>query len=202
MFNPSFLTIGDFMTVSSIDSGEHHRYRDSDDADVQTVKLDSMPRRLIGHCASFLDQKTYGILSLCNRAVYLGCNTPSKLTQVNVTYISHSDKLPLDLSRFPFATNLKIIGQYNRNVGDYFFWCIWWVHRWPNDYRLANRKDDSIAISRSHTNWLEHEISWNHRLSPGDNPAHQISLHRIRLFSLTFSKNCAFAQFLATNSGK
>ena len=95
--------------------------RDSNDADVQAVKLDSMPRRLIAHCASFLDQKTYGILSICSRAVYLGCNTPSKLTQVNVTYICGPNKLPLDLSRFPFATNLKITEKCGLDYDECFF---------------------------------------------------------------------------------
>ena len=60
--------------------------RDSDDADIKLFKLDSMPRRLIGHCASFLDQNSYGNVSLCNRAVYLGCSTLSKLTEISVRY--------------------------------------------------------------------------------------------------------------------
>ena len=90
--------------------------RDSNDADVEVVKFESLPRRLIGHCASFLDQKSYGTVCRCNRAVYLGCNTPSMLTEVSVEYIAHSDKLPLDLSRFPFATNLKIIDKCD--IGD------------------------------------------------------------------------------------
>ena len=106
--------------------------RDSDDDDFQAVQLDSMPRRIIGHCACFLDQKSYGILSICNRAVYLGCNTPSKLTEVSFEYISHSDKLPVDLRRFPFATSLRIRDEQNRSVDDYFF----------------DASDESIAFQR------------------------------------------------------
>ena len=87
--------------------------RDSDGVDVDAVKLDSMPRRLVGHCASFLDQKFYSNLSLCNRALYLGCNTPSKLTEVSVGYKLPRNNLPVDLSRFPFATNLKIIDVWD-----------------------------------------------------------------------------------------
>ena len=87
--------------------------RDSDDADVDAVKLDSMPRAVIGHYASFLDQESYRNVSLCNRTVYLGCNTPSNLAELSVRYVFDSDKLSLDLSRFPFATNLKIIDESN-----------------------------------------------------------------------------------------
>ena len=95
--------------------------RDSDDVDVEAVKLDSMPRRLIGHCASFLDQKSYSNISLCNRTVYLGCNTPSKLKEVCVGYKLPRNNLPVDLSRFPFATNLKIIDVWDPEAEYYFF---------------------------------------------------------------------------------
>ena len=95
--------------------------RDSDDVDFEAVKLDSMPRRLIGHCASFLDQKSYSNISLCNRTVYLGCNTPSKLKEVCVGYKLPRNNLPVDLSRFPFATNLKIIDVWDPEADFYFF---------------------------------------------------------------------------------
>ena len=102
-------------TISSIIQS-----RDSIDDDVEAAKFESLPRQLIGHCASFLDQKSYGTVSRCNRAVYLGCHTPSMLTEVSVRYISHSDKLPLDLNRFPVATNLKIMDK-SRIGDDNFF---------------------------------------------------------------------------------
>ena len=78
--------------------------RDTDDVAQESRKLDSLPRRLIGVCGSFLDQKSYAALSRCNRSTYLGCNTPNVLTDLNVNY-NHSN---LDLSTFPFAKKLTL----------------------------------------------------------------------------------------------
>eukprot|EP01084_Bolivina_argentea_P286153 490839_1 len=41
----------------------------------QNIKLDSIPKSLIGVIASFLNQKNYINFSKCNRYIYLGCNT-------------------------------------------------------------------------------------------------------------------------------
>eukprot|EP01084_Bolivina_argentea_P286152 490838_1 len=51
----------------------------------QNIKLDSIPKSLIGVIASFLNQKNYINFSKCNRYIYLGCNTPN-LIQVLILY--------------------------------------------------------------------------------------------------------------------
>ena len=74
------------------------------------ITFDALPRRLIGVCSSFLDQKSYRQLSSVNRAVFLGCNTPIMLHEVNVSFESPSDHKSMDFSAFPFDRKLDIGG--------------------------------------------------------------------------------------------
>ena len=67
-------------------------------------RFDSLPRRIIGVCASYLDQMSYAALSATNRASYLGCNGPNMLNEVN--YRCEFRNLYPVLSAFPFATKL------------------------------------------------------------------------------------------------
>ena len=164
--------------------------RDSNDADVEAAKFESLPRRLIGHCASFLDQKSYGTVSRCNRAVYLGCNTPSKLAELSVGYILPHNNLPVDLSRFPFATNLKIIEKYNRNVDGYFF----------------DASDDSIAVERIIASQIANmtrlqsldvsQVNWSTRFL-GIITNHQETIQRTKYLSVECKREEDNEQFIA-----
>ena len=80
--------------------------RDSDNNAVDDERFDTLPRRIIGLCASYLDQSSYVALSATNRSTYLGCNTPCTLQEVNLRYRSKSTDSCPDLSTFPFATKM------------------------------------------------------------------------------------------------
>ena len=77
--------------------------RDSDDNKSCDEKLDTLPRRVIGICSSFLDQTSYAALSVTNRSIYLGSNTPILLQELTVKYKSDSDHGLLDICKFQFA---------------------------------------------------------------------------------------------------
>ncbi len=81
--------------------------------DVVDTNLDTLPLHVIGHCASFLDHKSYARFSRLNRSTYSGCNTPIMLAELVVKY----PKIPtIDLSSFAFAKHLSLC------VGD-LKWC-------------------------------------------------------------------------------
>eukprot|EP01083_Nonionella_stella_P099493 279750_1 len=44
--------------------------------DSPNIKLDCMPKRLVGEISSFLSQSDYINLSKTNRFIYMGCNSP------------------------------------------------------------------------------------------------------------------------------
>ena len=70
-----------------------------------------LPRMLIGHCGSFLDQRSYKALSLCNRATYLGTNSPIMLKELDVRY-----PFSVDLASFPMASKLTLrISKFRRS---------------------------------------------------------------------------------------
>ena len=75
----------------------------------------TVPRRIIGVCASYLDQISYAALSGTNRSSYLGCNGPNMLSEVNLYHRHGSVNEYPDFSAFPFATKLWIpaIGSYD-----------------------------------------------------------------------------------------
>ena len=72
------------------------------------MTFDALPRRLIGVCSSFLDQKSYSQLSSVNREVFLGCNTPIMLHEIKVAFDLPSDHKSFDFSAFPFARKLNL----------------------------------------------------------------------------------------------
>eukprot|EP01083_Nonionella_stella_P111837 328371_1 len=45
--------------------------------DSPNIKLDCMPKRLVGEISSFLSQSDYINLSKTNRFIYMGCNSPN-----------------------------------------------------------------------------------------------------------------------------
>ena len=80
--------------------------RDSQTDERSSITFDSLPRRLIGVCASFLEQKSFQWLSRVNRAVYLGCNTPIVLTEVEKHYNFADEHRLFNFSAFPFVKRL------------------------------------------------------------------------------------------------
>ena len=123
--NQSRSDIGDLLNVlcnESLSNIIRSRDTDSNTPDVShdVTTFDTLPRRLIGYCGSFLDQKSYGRLSLCNRSSYLGTNTPIMLRELTVhrpTGLEHD--VPTDLSLFPMANKLVLDYSICRLIGDF-----------------------------------------------------------------------------------
>ena len=82
--------------------------RDSVDTDEDALSLDKLPRSLIGLCASYLEQGSYASLSVSNRAIFLGCNTPNMLQEIYVEYNRLSDHQSLNFCTFFFAQKLSL----------------------------------------------------------------------------------------------
>ena len=82
--------------------------RDSDDNKSCDDKLDTLPRRVIGICSSFLDQTSYAALSVANRSTYLGSNSPILLQELTVQYKYDSHHSLLDVSTFQFTKKLTL----------------------------------------------------------------------------------------------
>ena len=49
------------------------------------IKLQLLPKTIIGEIASFLSQKDYASLSNTNRSIYMGCNDPPTLQHLNLS---------------------------------------------------------------------------------------------------------------------
>ena len=80
--------------------------RDEECSKASNGGLDTLPRRLIGICGSYLDQTGHAALSVCDRATFLGCNSPIMLTELSVWYQCSSELELPDLSIFPFCNKL------------------------------------------------------------------------------------------------
>ena len=76
--------------------------RDEPAEDTPAIALDTLPQRLIGVAASYLDQISYTRLSCCSRLVYLGCNSPIQSTEL---YLSNGQR-PNDLTLYPFVEHI------------------------------------------------------------------------------------------------
>ena len=74
----------------------------------ENKRLDRLAKRIIGLCASYLDQMSYAALTAANRSCYLGCNGPNMLSEVNYRR-GFRNPYP-DLSAFPFATKFCLPG--------------------------------------------------------------------------------------------
>eukprot|EP01083_Nonionella_stella_P092155 257881_1 len=72
----------------------------------RNVRLYQLPRAIIGHTASFLQQKDYIHFSMSNRFIYLGCNSPNLLQKLNLYSIT--DYSSISLSSFPSVNFLYI----------------------------------------------------------------------------------------------
>eukprot|EP01083_Nonionella_stella_P285395 971394_1 len=72
----------------------------------RNMKLSQLPRAIIGHTASFLDQWDYLDFSMSNRCIYLGCNSPNLLYELNVEQIT--DYSSINLQSFTSVKTLHI----------------------------------------------------------------------------------------------
>ena len=74
--------------------------------DITCKTLDQLPQRLIGNVASYLVQSTYEAFSQSNRAIYLGCNSPNLVhdLQIGPMLRDNITKMP----RYPFAKHVQM----------------------------------------------------------------------------------------------
>lgn len=84
-------------------------------------KLDRLHRELIGECASFLDQKSYGRLCCTNRSIYLGCTSPNRVTALDLRSIRSGHEF--NLSSHPLARKVMLPMGYVPDPHD-FIQCI------------------------------------------------------------------------------
>ena len=73
------------------------RKRDKVPIDPPQFKLDMIPKALIGHIASFSNQSDYANLSIANRSVFLGCNSPNMLQKLQLHQEHQCSNIKLDL---------------------------------------------------------------------------------------------------------
>eukprot|EP01084_Bolivina_argentea_P127162 224950_1 len=71
----------------------------------QTIKLDLIPKSLIGVTASFLEQSDYINFSKSNRIIFIGCNSPNLLQQLDLRKIRNYNSI--NLSSFPSTKKLS-----------------------------------------------------------------------------------------------
>ena len=80
--------------------------RESQTEEQSVITFDSLPRRLIGVFASFLEEWSFRSLSKVNRAVYLGCNMPIVLTELRKQHYIGEDHQLYAFTAFPFVKKL------------------------------------------------------------------------------------------------
>ena len=69
---------------------------------------------MIGYTASFLTQCNYFNLSACNRSIYLGCNTPNLLQELNL-FSNNIDFTKINLELYPSIKDLTIkLDNFNK----------------------------------------------------------------------------------------
>ena len=107
-----------YQYIKSISSIIQSRDSQNDHEEKSLVTFDSLPRRLVGVCGSFLEQGSFRSLSKVNRAVYLGCNTPIVLTELHKHYLTATDHSSFNFSVFPFVKKLilKVDIHYDESV--------------------------------------------------------------------------------------
>eukprot|EP01083_Nonionella_stella_P058028 152085_1 len=73
---------------------------------LRNPKLSQLPIAITGHIASFLTQQTYFQFSASSRSIYLGCNSPNLLHELNLIDVDDSSCINLEL--FPSVKSLSI----------------------------------------------------------------------------------------------
>eukprot|EP01083_Nonionella_stella_P126711 383616_1 len=72
----------------------------------KTNRKHQLPRALIGYTASFLPQMDYVKFAMSNRSIYLGCNSPNLLPELDLTIIE--DCSSINLATFASVKTLSI----------------------------------------------------------------------------------------------
>lgn len=76
----------------------------------EPIKLDTLPRRLIGVTASFLPQREYASFSRCTRSIYLASNSPHLLQKVVVMIKRDgSARIPAEFTRFRMVNLISLV---------------------------------------------------------------------------------------------
>eukprot|EP01083_Nonionella_stella_P315231 1138163_1 len=75
---------------------------------IVTKNINSLPPALIGHTASFLPQSDYIKLSTCARSLFIGCNTPNQMQELNLLKREWKHHPTIDLAQFPSIKHLAI----------------------------------------------------------------------------------------------
>eukprot|EP01083_Nonionella_stella_P145900 458185_1 len=70
--------------------------------------INDLPPALVGHTASFLPQSDYIKLSTCARSLFIGCNTPNQMQELNLLKRKWKQHPPIDLAQFPSIKHLAI----------------------------------------------------------------------------------------------
>ena len=70
------------------------------DSTKSNLKIDRIPNQLIGAIASYMQQKDYINFSKSNRSVYLGCNTPNLMQELDLLNVSDYSSINLSSYRF------------------------------------------------------------------------------------------------------
>eukprot|EP01083_Nonionella_stella_P175618 612093_1 len=74
--------------------------------DSPIIKLDCIPRRLVGEISSFLSQSDYINLSKTNRFIFTGCNSPNQLQTLQLIKINNYSGINLEL--YPSVRHLSL----------------------------------------------------------------------------------------------
>eukprot|EP01084_Bolivina_argentea_P117659 208913_1 len=75
---------------------------------ILTKNIDGLPPPLVGHTASFLPQLDYIALSTCTRSLFIGCNTPNQMQELDLLKRKWKQHPPIDLAQFPSIKRLAI----------------------------------------------------------------------------------------------
>ena len=70
-------------------------------------KLDTLPCAIIGEIGSYLRQRDHIRLSKCSRSVYIGCNDPNTLRQLNL--LQTQNYCPINLEKYLQIENSQLI---------------------------------------------------------------------------------------------
>eukprot|EP01083_Nonionella_stella_P259056 884813_1 len=114
---------------------------------VINIKLNQLPTALIGHTASFLDLWDYDVFSLSCRSVYLGCQSPNMLQELDLLNMDHSS---INIALFPSVKTLIIEPEKAIEV-----------HSWSFDSPIFNHVA-TVHLHAHHTQgWVERFLNQN-----------------------------------------
>ena len=100
------------LMVSDVIQSRKPLTTEKDIEDTKCKSLDTLPQRVIGKVASYLQEGSYKVLSYTNRAIYIGCNTPNLLQDLTVDAENQAvtDKIT-KMPRYPFAKHVHVTVQ-------------------------------------------------------------------------------------------